>query len=480
MFVDTDSLLKPLLSGLAVNRDIVTQVAMVHSVMLSRPNLEKVAEKTGLLVKAKDERERNAIIDDIAKKIRLGRPSGPGSQNTFRLTFEAGTPHTAHAVVSTLLDTFMEDSLGLKRTDSGTAQRFLESQLQEYEAKLTQAESRLADFKQENVGLMPGSGGDYFQRLETEMTALQVLQQRMNQVSQRRNELKRQLDGEEPTFGIMGSTDGSPIDGQIARYKSQLDTLLLQYTEKHPEVQAIKETIASLESEKRRGARISQSVAPPGATISQDQAFARSLDMNPVYQNLRISLSQADAEMAELRGQIGAQQAIVANLRSRVNTIPEVEAELARLNRDYNVNKLQFETLTQRLESARLSEQAEQNTENVKFRVIEPPTAPTKPSGPPRDLFNTAALLASLCLGAGLAFALSQLHPTFATRDSLQKLMGIPVLGSVTVALPEDTSPWYQRQPYLVAGALTMLLFVYAINILLGSRIQSTLLGFVN
>ena len=56
-----------------------------------------------------------------------------------------------------------------------------------------------------------------------------------------------------------------PIDGQIARYRRSSTSLLLQYTEKHPQVQAIKQTIAQLEAEKRAGARISSSVAPPGA-----------------------------------------------------------------------------------------------------------------------------------------------------------------------------------------------------------------------
>ena len=78
----------------------------------------------------------------------------------------------------------------------------------------------------------------------------------------------------------------------------------------------------------------------------------------------------------ELRGQMAAQQGAVADLRSRVNAIPEIEAELARLNRDYEVNKEQYDTLLQRLESAKISQQADQNTENVKFRIIEPPTTP--------------------------------------------------------------------------------------------------------
>jgi polysaccharide chain length determinant protein (PEP-CTERM system associated) len=383
----------------------------------------------------------------------------------------------AHKVVRTLLDTFMEDSLGLKRSDSGVAQRFLQSQIKEYEQKLTEAEQRLATFKQQNVGLMPGSGGDYYQRLETEMGSLQQMRQLASQLQNRRDELDRQLKGEEPMIGLMGmgSTPGSPIDGQIARFKAQRDQLLLEYTDKHPQVQSLNETIARLEQEKRAGAKVSSSVAPPGAEASGDQSTMRSLDLNPVYQNLRLSLSQADADLAEMRGQIASQQALVAELRSRVNTIPEVEAEMARLNRDYDVNKAQYDTLLQRLESAKISESAEQNTESVKFRVIEPPTVPVKPSGPVRPALNSLVLLAALAAGLGLAILFSLLHPTFTTRDLLQRVTGVRVIGTVTAAVRSSLSPWYQRQTLLVGGAVGLLLAVYLLNLLLSEPLRVAL-----
>jgi polysaccharide chain length determinant protein (PEP-CTERM system associated) len=203
--------------------------------------------------------------------------------------------------------------------------------------------------------------------------------------------------------------------------------------------------------------------------------MVRSLDMNPVYQNLRISLSQADADLAEMRGQMAAQQAVVADLRSRVNTIPEVEAELVRLNRDYEVNKTQYDTLLQRLESARISESAEQNTDSVKFRVIEPPTVPVKPSGPVRPMLDSLVLLAALGAGLGLAILIAQMHPTFTTRDLLQKVTGIRVLGTVTAAVQADVVPWYRRQSLLVGGALSLLMMTYLLNLVLSESLRSVI-----
>lgn len=475
VYVDTESLLKPLLTGLAVDRDVMTQVAMMQGVMLSRPNLEKVAQKTDLLLQAHNRREQEAVIDSLAGRIELGRPSGPAMSNTFVVSFADSDPKVAHAVVRTLLDTFMEDSLGIKRSDAGIAQRFLESQIKDYEQKLLETEQRLAAFKQENVGLMPGSGGGYYQRLEAELNQLQQLQQAYAQLQSRRNDLDRQLQGEEPTFGLMGSAEGNPIDGQIARFKAQRDQLLLQYTEKHPQVQSLNETIARLEAEKRGGAKVSTSVAPPGVDVKGDEGIVRSLDMNPVYQNLRLALSNADADLAALRGQIQSQQAAVADLRSKVQAVPEIEAELTRLNRDYEINKQQYDTLVQRLESARISEQAEQNAENVKFRVIEPPVEPVKPSGPNRLALNSLVLLAALGAGLGLALLLAQLHPTFSTRDVLARVTGVPVFGSISAAIRAGLTPWYRTQTAMVSLAVSLLLIVYGLNLALTEPLRAAL-----
>jgi polysaccharide chain length determinant protein (PEP-CTERM system associated) len=273
----------------------------------------------------------------------------------------------------------------------------------------------------------------------------------------------------------MGSAEGNPIDGQIARFKAQRDQLLMQYTEKHPQVQSLNDTIARLEEEKRGGARVSSSVAAPGAGLTNEDAIVRSLDMNPVYQNLRLGLSQADADLAAVRGQMQAQQAVIGQLRNRVEAIPEVEAELARLNRDYEINKRNYDTLVQRLESAKISESAEQSADNVKFRVIEPPIVPFKPSGPERAILNTVVLLAALGAGIGLAVLLAQLRPTFTARDVLQRITGVPVIGTISAAIQEAVVPWYRRQGLMVGAAVSLLVVVFLLNLILTTPLRTAL-----
>jgi polysaccharide chain length determinant protein (PEP-CTERM system associated) len=480
VYVDTESLLKPLLEGIAVNRDVMSQVAMMQAVMLSRPNLEKVARQTDLLLRADSRGDQEAVIDSLQERIKLEGSQAIGAarrarvSNQFMVSFEDSNPKSAHGVVQSLLDTFMEDSLGLKRSDAGVAERFLRQQLGDYERRLLEAESRLADFKKNNVGLMPGQG-DYYERLDQAMAHLDALRTQHRQVSERRNELARQLQGEEPTFGLSAPVGSAPIDSQIASYQARIDQMLLQYTDKHPEIVALRDTIARLEEEKSQGAKVSATVAPPTSGSTGEDLMMRSLDMNPVYQSMKIALSQAEAQLAEVRGQIGAQEQAIGNLRSRMDAIPEVEAERARLNRDYVVNKAQYDQLLQRLESARISQRADQSTEDVKFRVIEPPTVPVAPSGPERALLSALVLLASLGAGLGFALLLQQVRPVFSTKDTLRQVTGLPVLGSVTAAVLQSFVPWYRRQTALVGGALAALAAAFLLNLLLQQNVRAML-----
>jgi polysaccharide chain length determinant protein (PEP-CTERM system associated) len=459
VYVDTESMLRPLLSGLAVGTDVRSDVNMMSTVMLSRPNLERVARDTDLYLRAPSPQDFDVLVRSLTQKIQL---TSNGRDSTYAISYGDTDRQMALRVVQTLLNTFVEDTLGIKKDDSATTQRFLQEQITAYETKLRQAEERLADFKRKNVGLMPGQTGDYYTRLQTALTNVETLQAKYHQLSERRAELERQVQGEEPTFGIIEPHKTGPNDAKIADLKRQLDQLLLQYTEKHPQVIAIKEQITRLEEDNAKGV---SSSGPAGGEADPQKLALRALDINPVYQSIRASLSQTDADLAELRGEIAEQQNQVAQLRSRVNTAPEIEAQLAQLNRDYEVNKAQYTALVQRLESARLSEHAEQSTEKIKFRIVEPPFVPRTPSGPKRVLLLSLVLVLALGAAAGTVLLLDSARPAFATRAMLQEVTGLPVLGSLSKVTTALAGPWYRRQGPLVSASIGLLVAAYVFNL---------------
>jgi len=464
VYVDTESVLAPLLKGLAVQPDVMGQVEMMQALMLSRPNLERVARETDLFLDATTSDQQAAVVNRLQEKITLDRAR---RSNTFAISYTDSDPRRAQSVVQSLLDTFVEDTLGMKRTDVTNARRFLEGQIREYERRLTESEDRLAQFKRENLALLPGEGQDFFGNLQNASANLKVLQARYAQLATRRDELRRQLEGEPSGMGG-GYGYEDPIDAEIAAIESQISQLMLQYTDKHPSVVALRERIEQLEKAKSEGG------AAPGAGVPPAGAGDAAAGMNPIYQSTKMAIGSTEAEMAELRSQISQQQAQITQLQGLIDRMPQVEAELKRLDRNYGVNKAQYDSLVGRLESANLSSEAQQTAENVKFRVVEPPVVPLAPIGPQRGLLCSLVLVAALGAGLATALLLAQMRPVFTSRDALGRVSGLPVLGAINKLTVERFLPWYRTQAALVAGAVGALLIGYVLNLLLSGVVRDT------
>lgn len=432
VFVNTNSALRPLLEGIAVETDINAQLELMRQVMLSQQNLEKVVRETGLSVRVKDDRDRQALIAALREKIKVsgGDVRGNGRRNNlYSIVFRDSDRVVAQAVVTKLLDTFVEDTLGWKSAGGDTAQAFLKQQISEYGARLADAESKLAEFKQKNLGLLPEENQNYFSQYQQETSALRVATTNLQQSSVRLAQLRAQLSGQKPLIGSATETTGgaapglqlsNPYQAQLRDQEAALNSLLLRFTDKHPDVIAAREQIARLR------AQSDQFVSALGAP---GEGGSSALTSNPVYAALQLQFSQAQVEAASISSEVEQRRARIAELQNRLNVAPQVEAELARLTRDYGVTKVQYEELLKRLETARISGTAEQS-EEVDFRLIEPPTAAFEPVTP-RPLLLLGVLLAGLGAGGLLAVLLDQQDPVVVGLGPWKKLGNVRVLGAI-------------------------------------------------
>lgn len=453
VYVDTDSILRPLLRGLAVQSNTIQRVHLMTRTLLSRPNLEKVARMTDQDITAKTPEEMEALLDELGSNIKL--TSTIKERNLYSLGYQHEDPKVAKQIVQAILTIFVESSLGEARKDSDVAQRFLDKQIEEYEAKLIKAENRRTDFKRQNLGSLPGQGGDVFSRLQAAYAELEQARLVVKETEQRRDELESQIeDAEDSEEDLLLSVDSSitaSLDARIQSLQLALDHILLKYTEEHPDVIEIRRTVALLEEQKQDEIK----------EKSEELASSHASD-NPVRQQLQLSLGQINANLAAGRVRIKEFEARAEKIRKLIDTQPQVETELKRLNRDYAVNKKNYDALVARRESASMSEDAEQTGDNVKFRVVDPPRVPILPSGPNRVLYGSGVLVGGIGIGLIVAFLLSQIRPAVYDRRSLQKLTGFPVFGSVSrVWTPELL---FKRRlefgAYILAG--TILLFAYS------------------
>jgi len=471
VYVDTQSLLGPLLEGLAVKPNVDSELAVVRQALLSRPRLEEVARETDLDVRAKTPAESEALILDLQSRIVISTDAhtpNSTSDGVYRITFQDADRAIGLAVVQTLLNSFVEDTLSGKREGQEEAQQFLREQIAEYEKRLRDSETRLADFKKKNVGTMPDDRGDYFARLQQEMVQLDSVRQQVALVDARRTEIQRQLSGEEPfLFGFDDTAGGLPantgradVASRIKQLENREQELLLVYTEKHPEVIAVRATIEDLKRQQTEELdRVRQGQRATGS-------LSQSLKSNPVYQGIRVELNRAEIQLAELRQDLGQRQRRVAELQRLVNTVPEVEAQLKALNRDYDATRDQYQQLVKRLETARLTEDAAK-TGVVNFKVIDPPAAAFEPVAPNRLLLLSAVLLMSLGAALGIAYVLNMVRPVFYNTRMLGDIVGLPVLGAVSRAWVDKGRSRARLQVLALSSAAALLLVAFGLVVVI-------------
>ncbi len=419
--IDSNSVLRPLLRGLTVRPDVDQRVALMSKTMFVRPNLEKLMRMADLDLQVHGAADKEKLLNELKNNISLG--GDRRNVSLYSVAFKHPDRDTAKKIVQSLITVFVENTLGDNRIASAGAQEFIDKEIAEYERRLAAAETRLANFKRKHVGAMPGDTGGYYSSLQTATSQLKEVRLQLKELNNRRLDLENQLEDEEPE-DLLGGFDellaAAPQDERIRSLQIRMDDLLLKYTARHPEVKYIVGMIANLKREKQQYLK---------EKAEQEQSSVQ--NQSPVYLQIRSMLSETEARIAELNVRADEYTQRMKALDEKIDNIPKIEAELKQLNRDYSVISSQHSKLLQRRESARLSDSAERDAGDVKFRVIDPPFVPLEPTEPNRLLLNGIVFILSFGAGIGLAFLISLLHPVFSTRVILSQVTGLPVLGTV-------------------------------------------------
>ncbi|MBL3526984.1 MAG: chain length-determining protein [gamma proteobacterium endosymbiont of Lamellibrachia anaximandri] len=453
VFVDTETVLRPLLKGLAVETNLAQRLQLMTRTLLSRKNLEKVMRETDMDHDATTVEEKERLLEELKSEISIDTQR---RQNFYTIAYSAKDPYVTKKVVETLLNIFVESALGDTRVESDTAQRFLEQQIREYESRLIEAENRLTDFKRKYIDTLPGQDGGVFTRLQDVRVTLQDLNLELKEARIRRDELRRQYEAAERDERQRREAEGrlavatTPGEQRILALEKRLDDLLLRYTEAHPDVKEARQTIDELMKQERE--------------IQESQAAGDS-DVNVTsiaVEELKLAYRQSEVTLTGIRVRTNEYEKRIKALREKLDTLPQVEAELKKLNRDYSINKETYEQLVQRLESARMSEQADEAGDNVKFRVIDPPKVPLVPAGPKRVIFSVVILVLSLAAGGGLAFLIAQFKPVYYDTTLLRKGTEIPVLGQVSRVWTSSLAMKRRLEvsAFVTVGAMLVTVFV--------------------
>jgi uncharacterized protein involved in exopolysaccharide biosynthesis len=421
VYIDTDTLLRPLLKGLAVTTDADQEVNVMLRTLLSDTNVERV-------VRATDPNAANlsptALRDKIASIQRRVVLRDLGTANLYSISFRDADPRYAQSITQSLLSVLIDSNLGSQRHDTESAQSFLDSQIADYERKLAEADKRRADFKAAHIAFFSSSSDSAVDAGGGVASA---------------------------TMAVSQAQTNSGLYGQLVLARTKLAELRTHYTEQYPDVIAQKNMVARLQAE------IASSPASGGGT----QGIA-----NPAYTALRSKLADEEGNVAVAQERLSeAERRLQVSKGGAVDALG-IERQYQDLNRDYQVLHDNYQQLVARREAANIS-QAAGTQQSATFRVIDPPLKPDRPIAPNRTLFNFLVLVFGLGVGGAVAWGISLIQDNFMDVEKLGASFSIPVIGIVTACDSASDLAQNRRAVMTFGSGLAILMLGYFIVLLL-------------
>lgn len=446
VFVQMQSILPDKLGITPVERQ--RDIDRVRNTLTSTTNLAKVVRGTDLGLNAASDREIADKAVGLQKDIKVVAQQ----DNLFQIvaTSKAGglsdaqNAKLSRDIVQKLIDIFVEENLADGRAETSQTLKFLDAQLAEREKALQEADRKRMAFEQQFMGILPGAGS-MAQRMETARAEISRIESDLVAAQSALSSVNAQLAGASATVDTPGMS-GGPAGARLAMIEGQLaDARAKGWTDSHPDVVALRSQLSS---------------ARAAAAGERRGGFASA---NPLYISLRSMQTERQSTVAALQARKNQLQNEINQWMARQNSDPAVVDEQARINRDYEVLKQQYDKLLADREQVNLRGQAETQTDSIVFRVIDPPTSPRAPIAPNRPLLLALVLFVGIGGGVGTAFAMSQLRTTYATADRLAKASGLPVIGAISDVVTAAQKELLKKKLYWFAGGSAGLVGAFAL-----------------
>lgn len=393
-------------------------LATISREILSRSRLLGVIDSLGLYPKERKELTPERLAERMRKDVviePLDQLPGRGDFTSFQISFVAQSPQLAQKVAGRLTSLFIEENLKSRENQASTTTRFLTEQLQAAKQRLDQQERRLSDFKLRN----PDGRADQEQGNLEALTDLRI--QLQNNAANKSRAQQQHMSLE------------SILDGTLTRLQADRSLLITRFTAKHPdvlkkdgEVEYLRELLSRLRS----------------GSFGFEKSLGSPIPTDPTIAQLK---SQVDANLAENDLLAKEEQRLRSDMsqnQGRLRLNPVREQQLASLMRDYELYNQDYTDLLNKQLKSQVTVDLEEQQGGQHFRLIEPPTLPSVPSGPKRLKISLGAVGAGIGLGLALAFLMSLRDRTFYTEKEVRTHFKAPLV----VAIPVLQTPSEERR----------------------------------
>ena len=440
------------------SEDLTQHVATIQQQVLSPTRLRPMIDRLGLAKPGQsiddimDNVRLNMSIDPVVTDLSLFRAKKAPAQSSpvpgFFVTYTASTPHDAQMVCADLTSMLLEEDLKSREEATQGTTLFLTKQVDEAKQKLDDLDKKLAAFKNQHMGQLPGDEDNNLKILMGLNSQLDANTQTLNRATQDKSYTESLLEQQLAAWKASQlTTNPQTLQQQLSQLEAQLIDLEGRYTEDHPDVIKAKADIAEV---KKQLAALDN----PNPKSTDAASGKGSASEPPEIRTLRLQVHQYEDLIAQATRDQKKLQDEIAVYQGRVAASPAIEEQYKEMARDYdNAQKVYQDDLAKQ-STSKMATQAEQDQEGQRMALLNPADLPDTPSFPNRLLFAGGGLGAGLVLGLGLTMWMELREKCIRTEADAEAAVGLPVLVAVPWVLqpqPENGNGkghfWSRKKP---------------------------------
>jgi polysaccharide chain length determinant protein (PEP-CTERM system associated) len=408
------------------------RLASITQQILSRAKLESIIEDFDLYASksATAPAQEDAVESMRTRDIEIRPIKG----DAFRLGFVADSPEVAKGVVDRLVSLFIVQSTVDRASAADGTDQFLEARLQDAKRKLIDNEAQVADYRRHHNGELPAQLDANVRGVHDTELQLQALTDSLNRDRDRQLLLERSIKDvnltelvEAPKREEAAGTSAPSAAQQLERAEAALRQLQATLTEQHPDIVAMRQTIADLRQRAERES-VRQVAIGEG---SRAEILRRSQ-----LEDLRAELSAVRGQIAQKTAESERLRRVLTDYQRRIEGAPAREAEIAALTRDYDTLQQTYRGLLAKKQEAETAADLERRQIGAQFKVLDPAGVPAEPFAPNRARLYALAVVGALAMGVIFALSIEQFHRGLRTQDEVIAALGLPVLAVIPFVAP--------------------------------------------
>src|SRR2546423_1211074 len=459
---------------------LTRELTSISQVVTSRSSLQPLMEKYDLY---KDERRRGEpmelLIDSMRKQIKVEvNTSNHEITNGFNITYRGRDPKTTQAVAAELASKYVDEQTKGTVNAGTSAKQFIEEQVRSAKEEVDAIDTQRLTYLQQNINNLPSQSQALVGRLtalhEEQKALLAEVGRLRDLAAAYRNQLGDISKSYEQEIVLSAENTTDPkttaawaqLVSRRSDYEGELQSLLSQYTEKHPDVVAKKKQLEDIKAQQ------DQMLNDWKDRIEERKQKLTKLS-DPRLLTLRTNISMAEGDMDRQQRLLDETNKQIAELNTRINAIPNAEVGLEALDREYQTKKASYDNLLLEQQKIVVGADAAKEQQGGGIQVVDPANLPEKPVAPKRFMLTAGGFAIGFALGM-LMVLLSEARRLFTiqTIEDAKHYTTLPVLASIPELLtPAEALAVPRRQNLALIGgiaasvvAVPMLAFVLSLT----------------